>query len=271
MTVAAGVNTTEFQKNIKYGATAYHTGNDGDILIITSGDGRYDCKTSKKVPFAKGNPSQSDAEKDLIAQLASNAETVVLNTDVVITKPLSINGKKTIIGNGHRITMDISKESLGYYMLRINAGADVTIKDLIIDGNGVASGIYVLNGATLTVENTSVVYGFPYGLHSNGAVTAENCYFFGLYTAVYSEGKDLLSNCKTYCITTGISIEKDGHLTITGGDHSSIGDIITNNGRLTISNTLLHDTVKKAITNKGTMERDTATVKTKNIGIKNIS
>ncbi|MBQ9387375.1 MAG: right-handed parallel beta-helix repeat-containing protein [Lachnospiraceae bacterium] len=270
------VATTEYNRLktafTSSGAAFMHTAIDGSVLITTDGRGTYNAYSGKvrtgtyagtltsnstvttSTTYANSNTSGSKWEKteayytkEIVEQqlAAAGADTIVLNEDIFVTEPLTVNGNKTLSGTGS-ITMLPEAEQF-QSVLDLKNGARLTLNGPTIDANGAASGAAIASGAKLTINSGAITYGCPYGaevtgqLEVNGGAISDSqgigVYVHPSATATISGGE--IDESTFY----GIWNEASGSVSISGdAEISNTGYcLIYNCGSCTVTGGTVHD------------------------------
>ena len=170
--------------------------NPTDVVFVNCKDGAGNAITNATVGAGKVamvNGVQYDTLQAAV-EAAPNGATVALLADVTLSGSgkgdtqglLTINKSITLDGNGKTITAtDVTADAddKGPSMINIEGGANVTVRDLTIDGKEVGEnptdntkhGLNVYGDTTsVTVENVTIKNGNGYGIVVNGAQATIN-------------------------------------------------------------------------------------------------
>lgn len=104
-------------------------------------------------------PDEGSAEEQLRSQLADgNVQEVTVNGTLYLHGPVEVSGTKTLKGNGVLKAVGTWSGTEQDYVLVLNKGADITLAGSItINGNTASGGVYVSEGAALTVTEQAAV------------------------------------------------------------------------------------------------------------------
>lgn len=181
--------------------------------------------------------------------------TVVVSEDITVSKPLEVNGTKTLVGN-KSIIMDLNTEAK-QRVLSVSSDAHLILDGATIDGNGVSSGIAVKDGGILECLSGNIVYPMPYGIVAEGKVTVEDITIDrSMHTGIYVEtGGELYMTGGQIknCIQTGIATSKKAYAKVSKDAvvTQSAGSLFYNFGTLDITGGTYSESYSNCIYNKG--------------------
>lgn len=181
--------------------------------------------------------------------------TVVVSEDITVSKPLEVNGTKTLVGD-KSIIMDLNTEAK-QRVLSVSSDAHLILDGATIDGNGVSSGIAVKDGGILECLSGNIVYPMPYGIVAEGKVTVEDITIDrSMHTGIYVEtGGELYMTGGQIknCIQTGIATSKKAYAKVSKDAvvTQSAGSLFYNFGTLDITGGTYSESYSNCIYNKG--------------------
>ena len=218
----------------------------------------------------------------------ASAKTGAIN----ITKNITINGNGNTItaGTGFTVTSEWDPLHIGqYHVLNIMNGADVTLKNLTVDGdwdhtetdaNAARSGINVYSAGTVTLDTVTVQNCSVYGVVVNGSgstvnatslttsgnrwgVNADNSGTFTMTSGTLNEEASLVIeggtstvNGGTFLGAVGVKDDSNGTLTVKGGSFaSSVIEYVDNSIKYEVNNSgryTYYPTLDKALAAAGT-------------------
>lgn len=151
-------------------------------------------------------------------------ETVVLTSDIVLTKRVTVSNVVTIDLNGYSIKGDIND---GYGVIYVGTKGDLTIKDSssgktgrVVNNVGNAIGNY---GVVNIYEGTFIGDYALYNFYHNNTVYGTSAIYGGTFKSVV-DGSPSIANCGDLTINGGTieSIDTTSVLSVTGGTIESL-------------------------------------------------
>lgn len=178
----------------------------------------------------------------LSKRLATDSDKVVeINEDIIITEPITVNGAKTISGEGRIVYRPASSQKLRLTSYMIPDGACQAVE--IADLSETEAMFVVADGASLTIGGTVTLDGNGKALdvkvEKNGAlnITETSVLENGKGANIYSDGEIVVSGGKVVA-KNGYNIMTNGTMSVTGGEISGSAKQlmgIVSNGTLDIS------------------------------------
>lgn len=240
---------------------------------------------------------ETEAAAALRADLADPDVTdIEVNETIVLYSTAEVVGTKTITGGGYLKAASRTDSEEAFYILTLTDGADVTLEDVSIDGQNIAGGVHVKEGANLTVLSDAGVYyavkeaanvlvegecllnggslltAGGNNLINRGTTKIEDGVISGSgiayeYAGVLNEGDLTMDGGSVEASRTNIVVKKDATFQFNAGTVSeSIADGISveKGGQMVMSSAdaLVEDAGISALYINGTLEITDATMKT---------
>lgn len=225
----------------------------GEYKIIIRGAGDY--KGTYIDTFKVIDASDSWAE---LQTMLDSGNEIVLSKDCIAKSSngaLIVDGDVTIDMNGHFIDRNLTEGTDQGYVIKVNAGASLTIVDnskdktnFISGGNNIGNGGCIYNEGKLTLENINIngnkcirdskVYGTGAGIYSTGILTLTNCHIDGNEGdggggGIHSVGELTISGGS---VSNNITLSKGAGIRVTGKNITITDCTISNNSMIAGAN-----------------------------------
>lgn len=199
-------------------------------------------------------------EADLREMLLKDATiTIEVEKDMVIEEGFIVNGKKTLKGDA-AIQMYIGA-AFDQSILTVSPDATLTMDGLVLDGNHLADGITVSDGAELTYLSGKMIYTETFGIIAEGDVTIKDIVMDHAQegTVKVSSGATVSMEGGSYLDTWygGVYIENGGNMTISGDtviDGCVFSSMVWNEGNLKVTGGTFSNSGSYAIRNYGQLD-----------------
>ena len=182
---------------------------------------------------------------------------ITLNTDLVLTESLDVEGVKKISGTG--MLMAPLGKCDKYYMLNLQKGADLTVTDITFEGNATADAIAVQKGAKVHIENVDILWPFQYGVCVYGEAVIKDArveHALSAGVVVYENGKVTLDGAEIVDSFAEAMYVDSGTAHITGGtkitDSGNQG--VVNRGIMIIDDASITGSTQYSVINYGELE-----------------
>lgn len=174
----------------------------------------------------------ADALRKLL--LADGKFAIELTQDVRIEETLVVRGTKKLVGD-KSVIMELYANPTQSVM-NVSKGATLILDGVTIDGNGIANGVTVENGAGFTSLSGTILYPVPYGVLVGGTARI----------------KDITID---HSMDIGLCVQEGGKVSLEGGeilDSVQTGVHVQTSASVSISNDVLIEGSHYGVRNRGT-------------------
>lgn len=188
--------------------------------------------TEPQVEWKDASASNEETLRDLLLQ--EKDLTITVTGEIEVDTQFQVKGNKTLKGDG-LLRMKLSAE-WGQALLNVTEGSYLVMDGPVLDGNYIADGIHMEEGAGLTYQSGTIRRTDVYGIQATGNVSVkdisiEQAEYIGIYAKrgshVIIEGGNLSKNATNdVYVETGAVVDFVGNATFDG----CMGDSVANYG-----------------------------------------